>query len=112
MKKGRENADKDYYMASNAGLENLYRVGTIKDLNCWLGYLYFNNGCEMGIKQTVTLKLKGMEQFKKRADQGDDDEEGNPVIVQELAAGADDLILLKRTEGSCAYSYGLGLEFM
>lgn len=79
LNKAKANEDKDFYMASNAGLESLYRIASIKDLGCWMGYLYFKNDTEMSLKQTVTLTLNGMEVFK-RPDVTFDDA-GLPKIV-------------------------------
>ena len=89
--------------------ENLSRIITISDLDCWFGYIYFKNDTETTFLQTLTPNFEGVEIFKQNRTEVDED--GPTVIKQELEPNSDDCIIIKRTKASCSYGLGMSISY-
>lgn len=96
--------EKKFYLEGNLG-EQAYSVTTLDGLGCWIGYMYYRNDSEYTINQVLNVNnFDGIEVFMHATEQND---EGETTIKQDLTPNTDDLVMLKRTAGSCSYSVGM-----
>jgi len=66
-----------------------------------MGYMYYRNDSAYTINQVLNVNnFDGIEVFKHDTEQND---QGETIIKQDLTPNTDDLIILKRTSGSCSY---------
>jgi hypothetical protein len=72
--------------------KQVYRINDISASKCWLGFSYLRNDSKFAIKETALPELKGFEVVGKQE-----------PYVMEAAAGSDDIMILRRTQGACEY---------
>ena len=70
---------------------NVYRVCDITACKSWFGFIYTNNQSSHELKESITPTLTGLELY------------GRPDHNIRVPAGSDDIVIWRRTQGSCNF---------
>lgn len=84
---------RSYHLASNKDYgRDAYRVTDLNESKCWYGFIYTKNDSGYELKEDIKPTLKGLEVF------------GRSSTIIQVPSGGDDIIILRRNDGSCSFS--------